>query len=152
MVRKRETHHQVRYGEVQNELVRDEGGEPPAERDCQDGEGVATHDEQHERPIQEAPGEVVVSPGCRRQKRRGRIRRLPRRGLIAECKVHNIAGRARQRPLGTGRRRGRLYTRILLTVTVARNTRFCRGRVNGMIPLTHFAHFPPLSRFRTEYL
>lgn len=139
MVGQRKAHHQVGYGQVEHELVGDQRGEPPAERHGEDGERVAAHDEYHERTVYEAPRPVVVGAGRRRLPRLGRV--LPPLAPIAECKVHDIAGRGRQRPLGAVRRRGRISREHSLTVTVARYSRFCRTHTNVLVPLTHFAHF-----------
>jgi hypothetical protein len=103
MVGQREAHHQVRYSQVEHELVGDERGQPPAQRHGEDSERVPAHDEHHERSVDDAPRPVVVQ--VRTLPLLGRV--PPLHTLIPKCKVHTIAGRGRQRPpLRKVRRRG----------------------------------------------
>lgn len=93
MVGQGEAHHQVGYGQVQHELVGDERGEAAAHGDGEDGERVAADDEHHQPAVHDAPRPEVV------EVRRTRLRRVPPLiTVIAQYKVHTIAGRGRQRP------------------------------------------------------
>lgn len=104
MVGQSEADRQVRYGQVEHELVGDERRQASAHRDSEDREGVPADDEQHERAVDDTPGPVVIEVGMR-----ARVGRVPAGiGLVGGYNVHNIAGRGpRRRPLGIIRRRVR---------------------------------------------
>lgn len=140
VVGQRQPHHQVRDGEVEYELVGHERGQAPAHGDRQDGQRVAAHDQQHQRAVHDAPAPVVVE-----------VRTLPFLGrvpppvaIIPEYNVHTIAGRGRQRPpVRVVRRRGSWHTHahMLLTVPLARHSRYTRYFHRGLFPFALVAHF-----------
>lgn len=140
MVRQRQADHEVGYGEVEHKLVGNERGQAPAQRDGEDGERVAAHDENHQRAVDDAPRpEVVQVRGLRTRPLLGRVPSLL--AAVTEYKVHTIAGRARQRPpLRVVRRRDRTLCAHHLTIHVTYHSRYVRTHKYSM-PL-EFAHFP----------
>lgn len=61
VIRQSQPHRQIRYGQVQNELIRYETGEASAQRHGQDGQGVAAEDGYHQQAVDEGPQPQTVN-------------------------------------------------------------------------------------------